>query len=259
MTDNNVEKYLEVLWFSEKEAKIYLSLLRWWISTGWDIAKDTNISRSTVYQVLWTLITKNIVFSTIKNNIKVYIAEEPNKILLNLEKDIQQTERKKKIFQSIYPDILKIKNIDYYKPKVIFFEWVESYIKLLDDVLKSWEKEIFMLTPTKISSSGKNIKSKELYNYEVWVFLQERLKRKIFMNLITTKKDFWEEIIKKDPIQMRTTKLLPDDFWEIETMIIYWDNVLLLNDNHPVIWIFISDKQMKKMMHTLFYHLWNTI
>ncbi len=257
--NNNIYKYLELLWLSPKEAKIYITILRLWNCKAWLIAQKSNISRSTVYQVINNLINKKLIFKINKWKIQSYIAEEPEKILSNLNDESKQIERKKKIFNSIYPEILKIKKLNNYLPKIIYFEWINNYINLLNEVLKTWEKEIFMLSSTEIKNNPKNLKNKELHNYEVWIFLKERLKRKIFMNLITTKKDFWEEILSKDNIEYRKTKLLPENFWDIETMIIYWENLLILTDNHPIVWIYISDKQIRNMMKTFFDYLWKTI
>jgi hypothetical protein len=126
-------------------------------------------------------------------------------------------------------------------------------------VLNSWEKEIFMLTNTQIKSRhiADEVKNIELYNYEVWEFLQERLKRWIKMNLITTKYDFWDEILKTDNIYNRQTKILPENFGDTETMILYWEKVILLNDNSPIIWIFIEDYQMQTMFKNIFKFIWN--
>ena len=79
------------------------------------------------------------------------------------------------------------------------------------------------------------------------------------MNLITTRLDFWEELIRTDSQNIRETKLLSDDFWDVETLIIYWDKIILLNDNSPIIWIFIEDFQMKNMFSNIFNFIWNKL
>lgn len=254
-------KSLSLLGLSEKEANIYLTLYKLWNTRAWNIVKETWIPRATVYQILDKLVWKWYVMMLDSDNIQSYFAEEPEIILNKIKDEEEKLIRKKKIFSSLLPKIVKIKNPYFKEPKVIYFEWVNSYIDLLDDVLNSWEKEIFMITNTQIKSNhiADEVKNLEIYNYEVWDFLQERLKRWIKMNLITTRLDFWEEILKTDKEYNRETKILPDDFWDIETMIIYWEKMILLNDNSPIIWIFIEDFQMKNMLKNIFKFIWNKI
>lgn len=252
-------KSLSLLWFSEKEAEIYLTLYKLWNTKAGNIIRETSYPRSTVYQILDKLVQKWFVMTIDEWNILSYFAEEPEIILNKIKNEEDNLARKKKIFASLLPKIVKIKNPYFKDPKVIYFEWIDSYKDLLDDVLNSWEKEIFMLTNTQIKSRhiADEVKNIELYNYEVWEFLQERLKRWIKMNLITTKYDFWDEILKTDNIYNRQTKILPENFGDTETMILYWEKVILLNDNSPIIWIFIEDYQMQTMFKNIFKFIWN--
>lgn len=149
---NNIAKYLEILWFSENESKVYLSLYKMWNSVAWTIVKDTELPRSTVYQVLDKLIEKGLAFKIDKKNILNFMAEEPEKILSNLIEEERNIERKKKIFNSLAPELVKYKNPSNYIPKVSYFEWIESYINLLEEILNSKEKEIYMITNSKINA-----------------------------------------------------------------------------------------------------------
>ena len=93
----------------------------------------------------------------------------------------------------------------------------------------------------------------------MWEFLRERVKRKIKMKMITTKNDFSDNLLQSDSLELRETKILPNDFWDIESLIIYWDKVLLLTDNSPVIWIYIEDNQLKNMFINIFNFIWKSI
>lgn len=254
-------KYLELLWLSKKESKVYLSLYKMWNSVAWTIVKDTWIARATVYQILEKLIDKQLIFKIDKWNILNYMAEEPERILKNIINEEEKIKRQKKIFNSLLPELNKFKNPSTYIPKVSYFEWFESYINLLDEIFDSNEKEILMITSSEIKSKHiwDEIKNKKIYEYEMWEFLNERIERWISMKLITTKNDFSENLIKNDIIEIRETKILPENFWDVESLIIYWETVLLLTDNSPIIWIYIEDKQLKKMFINMFNFIWNKI
>jgi hypothetical protein len=65
--------------------------------------------------------------------------------------------------------------------------------------------------------------------------------------------------IQKDIIEKRTTKILPPDFWDVESLVIYGDKILLLTDNTPVIWIYIEDLQLRNMFKNIFHFIWKKI
>jgi len=257
----NILNSLSLIWLSENESQVYLSLYKIWNTIAWNIVKDVWIPRSTVYQVLDSLIKKQLVLKIDKWNIFHYIAEEPEKIFQNILEEEKQILRKKKIFDYILPELIKVKNPNSYKSKVIYFEWIENYISLLDDVLNSKEKEIFMITNSEITSKHiwDEIKHKAIFDYEEWDFLKERIKRKIKLHLITSKNDIWNDLILKDKLELRETKILPTDFWDVESLVIYWDKILLLTDNSPVIWIYIEDLQLKNMFKSIFDFIWKRI
>jgi hypothetical protein len=50
------------------------------------------------------------------------------------------------------PKLEKLKNQQDYTPKVVYFEGKQQYISLLDDVLESGVKQVFMITNTQINS-----------------------------------------------------------------------------------------------------------
>lgn len=257
---NDILKYLELLWLSEKESKVYLSLYKMWNSVAWMIVKDTGIARATVYQILEKLIEKWLVFKIDKWNILNYMAEEPEKILNNIIEE-ENIKRQKKIFNSLLPQLVKFKNPWNYIPKVSYFEGIDSYINLLDEIFESNEKEILMITSSEIKSKHvwDEVKHQKIHEYEMWEFLRERVKRKIKMKMITTKNDFSDNLLQSDSLELRETKILPNDFWDIESLIIYWDKVLLLTDNSPVIWIYIEDNQLKNMFINIFNFIWKSI
>lgn len=86
--------------FSEREAKVYISLLSLGETTVGPIASKTRIQHSKIYQTLEKLIDRGLVTFVIKSRTKYFSAQNP-KIILNM---IREKERK---FLDILPDLQK--------------------------------------------------------------------------------------------------------------------------------------------------------
>ncbi|MBI2044622.1 ArsR family transcriptional regulator [Candidatus Pacearchaeota archaeon] len=81
-----MEEVLKDLGFSEREIKVYLSLLELGETTVGPISASTRIQHSKVYETLEKLLNKGLVSYIIKSKTKYFSAQNP-KELLNIQKD----------------------------------------------------------------------------------------------------------------------------------------------------------------------------
>lgn len=79
-------EYLQKIGFSKLEAQIYLNLLQSSGLTGYQIAKELNISRSSVYPALESMYKKGYVM-LVQGESQSYVAEDPNALLSKLKDD----------------------------------------------------------------------------------------------------------------------------------------------------------------------------
>jgi len=75
------ERYLSELGFTEGEEKAYVALLKLGSSTTGPIAKEAEISRSKLYEVLEKLTRKGVVSHFKKNNVSRFVAAPPHRIV----------------------------------------------------------------------------------------------------------------------------------------------------------------------------------
>jgi len=87
---------LEKLGLNDKESKAYLALLELGEGNIGKIAKKSGIRRTTVYDVIESLLKKGLISSSRKNKRVVYLAEAPRK----LEQDLEE---KKMVLDRIMP------------------------------------------------------------------------------------------------------------------------------------------------------------
>jgi len=95
------KKILKDLGLTNNEIEVYLSLLRLNSGTANDISSKTGMHRQAIYDSLERLIEKGFVSYVLKNNTKYFSAVKPETIVDFLEE-------KKRNFQSLLPELLKI-------------------------------------------------------------------------------------------------------------------------------------------------------
>lgn len=176
-----LEKYLQDLGLTDKEAVIYLSMLQVDSATALDLSKKTKINRSTVYVVIESLAKKGLVSETTVGKKTQFQAESPERLETYFEKRKLQFEEQEKRLADIIPEIKSIQRNSGERPVVKYFEGSEGiisssieivgdksdtsqemYLVYPKDDLKDIfnESELLKLRQIRLS---KNIKTKVLY------------------------------------------------------------------------------------------------
>lgn len=129
-----VEEILEEIGLSEQNAKVYLSLLKLGTSLASQVAEETKINRSVVYQILDRLIKLGFVSYVIKENKRYYAATHPERLIGILK------EREERL-KSALPQLANLAKPREEKPAVEIFEGKEGMKTILLDILrvsKNW-------------------------------------------------------------------------------------------------------------------------
>lgn len=79
-------EYLQKIGFSKLESEIYIELLKGNGLTGYQIAKNLNLSRSSVYPVLESMYKKGYAL-LVEGDAQSYVAEDPNVLLRRLKEE----------------------------------------------------------------------------------------------------------------------------------------------------------------------------
>jgi sugar-specific transcriptional regulator TrmB len=254
-------KFLKELGLDENEAHIYLTLLQFGNAIAGTIIKETRLPRWTVYQVLDKLIEKNLVLKIDKDNILTYFPEDPERLLINIKKESTELNKKRDLAEKLVPHLNTLKNPYKNNPKVSYFEWEDAYYKLLDKSLEIKYWEILMITNSKYKKTNEKdaVKLETIYLYEELEFMKKRNKNNIKLRLITSESDIGKDFQFKDKNCNRETKILPPTFWEVETMVIFDNNLIIITDNYPIIWLHIEEEQFVTMMKNIFEFIWKSL
>ena len=123
------EQALRGLGLNDSEVKIYLELLKLGSSKVNDLAKRLSLPRTTVYNILDSLIAKGLVSHVIKAGVKHFEATEPNRLMLIEQEKLDN-------LKSIIPELEKAKGIIGKKPFLELYEGKEGIKTILENILR---------------------------------------------------------------------------------------------------------------------------
>jgi sugar-specific transcriptional regulator TrmB len=138
-----LESYLCQIGFKEFEAKIYVELLKLGPQAASVIAKNTNINRTTSYAIFKSLMKKGVISIYKNNNIKYFVANDPNSIIGYLDRMVKLYEYHRKQFVNSVNKFRETIKIDsnVKKPITTFVEGYEGIKNILLSFL-SHNKEV---------------------------------------------------------------------------------------------------------------------
>jgi len=114
----------------EREAKIYLALLRSKESNVTDLARKTSVNRSMLYEILDNMGKRGLVTYILKDQKRYYKPINPKKILEKLKE-------KQKVLETIMPKLLALSTQDNTAPIIEILDGKEGIKTILENILES--------------------------------------------------------------------------------------------------------------------------
>jgi sugar-specific transcriptional regulator TrmB len=130
-----IEKLLASLNFTPEETQLYLALLESGPITAGDLAKKTGTPRPSLYGFLNRLIEKGATTQSLKNGIKIFIAEQPEVITKLFRNKIEELENHKNAYENMIPALQNNMSMSFTAPRFEFFEGREGVQNVLKDLL----------------------------------------------------------------------------------------------------------------------------
>jgi len=124
-----IKESLRKYGLSEKETEVYLALLELGKAKGKEISAKTKLSRSTVYSVLEFLAAKGLVFSFDQGKIKTYAAQDPAKIVDDINNRAQS-------IKTIFPELKQLYQGAKAKPQIKYFQGISEIKEMYNNILK---------------------------------------------------------------------------------------------------------------------------
>ena len=135
---------LKKLGFSDKNATIYLTLLKTGPSSVRTLAEQSNLNRGVVYEGLKWLLEKGLVDFYEKESKQFFIAEDPSKLQQLVTVQSAELKEAEHRLADIIPELKSLHNKGGDQPIARYYEHKEIY-KILEDVLATCEESSELL------------------------------------------------------------------------------------------------------------------
>ena len=243
-----MEEELKLLGLSDVDVKVYLTLLQIGESSASDIAKHSNIPRTSVYDILERLEQEGLVSYIIKDFKKYFFAAEPKTIIQNLEST------KDKITK-ILPELEKLKNKNSYQKITTEVYTGKKGIQTILGMILEDKSDLYVL--------GGSRKSTEILPFSMGHWHKERIKRKIKVRMIYNDIPSVKDSLKKPEVKTLLGigkgwdyKFLHTDYPSPVMTVVFGGYVVLINWEEDPSAILINDEVTAKTYKQYILNLW---
>lgn len=244
---------LKGLNFTEKEISTYIGLLELGEAKAGEIARKADLNRTTMYDILSSLMKKGLVSKHKKGAQTYFEALEPKRLLSYIDREIENTTesltKKKAEVEKLLPELISKQYKDTSRPKVEFFEGEKGMREAYEDTLSAKDPILAYANVQTMHDGLPNFFPK---------YYERRADDNIFIRAILPRNKASHDRARKDGDEMRNTRFLPegDDFSpEIN---IYNDKVLIASWKEKIA-IIIESKEFADFHRTIFERLWSEL
>lgn len=230
---------------SEKEARIYISLLELEVATAFEAAKHAGINRSSAYVVLESLKKKGLVAVSEDKKVSRYVASAPDILLQSASLEAKRHQDIKAGIESVIPELKALHKDTKMKPVVKVFEGKNGLISLFEESLNSKEKKI------RIVSSVNKIY--ELLPEYIPNYIAKRTSKGIQMLGIHPWNEFAKQYMKMELPTIDKPAIIPlNKFKSPADLAIYDDKISYMTAEDGGFGVIIESKEMAEVMKNVF-------
>jgi predicted transcriptional regulator len=242
---NITPELLQSLNLSSSEAAVYLAALELGESSILEIARESGVKRSSIYNFLEELKSRGLIIETKKKKRAVFSAAPPRSLV-----EIENTRLKD--LQRLLPELEAVENKSRTKPRVTFHEGIEGIKHAYTDSFKA-KGSILGFSDF---DAGLKVMG---YDYYTDYYEPERARRKLYYRAIVRDSAETREYIKDDNRYWRESKILPGE--GVSTEINIYNDTVCLNSfraKKPFA-VLIEDKDLAQSLRYVWQQLWDRL
>jgi predicted transcriptional regulator len=246
----SLEKTLKGLDYTDKEIKVYLTLLRIGKATPAQVSRISKINRATVYSTAKSLISKGVITEDLGGKTLYLIPNSSDKLLQGIEKAKEELGNKEVLVKKAIEEISLITHDKQYPvPKLRFVE--EGDIE--DFLCENTEKWFETMKPNEPMWGFQDHGFVE--KYEKWIAWASKFAPKVnlFSNLTSVEKTI------KEKYKVREVRYLENTFFTASTWVMGEYLVMIVTQQKPFYLFEIHDKTLAHNMEEVFKQLWKKI
>lgn len=241
-----LKQFLLSAGLSEKEARVYLVLLALGRGTVSEIARQSNINRTTGYDLLDTLVSYGLIRISGKEPKQEYVAESPDAIVVFLEKRKKETEDHLQKAKSIIPQLKSIHTLTD-RPQVKFYEGSDGLQQVYEDTLTSHEEIRAYASIDDVHAALPGYFPK---------YYKRRAQKGIPIRAIFTDNREGRELSKFDVEEKRQSVFIPSDQYEFHPEINIYDDKIMIASWREKLGIIIESAEIAEAMKKIYELAW---
>jgi len=244
----NLEKTLKDLGFSDKKSAIYLALLELGEASIIEIARKSDIKRTTVYNILPKLTADGLDKKGVKSKKTIFYVDDPRKIKTELEEKLHKA-------NTLLPELLAIQNILPNKPKITFYEGLGGMKDLYRDTLNSLSPGDTLLSFTGLT----DFKHLMPQDFADW-YIAERAHKKIRIKVIASDSETARAWKSAAQAELREIKIITDQKIKFDADTeIYGHKIALISYKENFMGVIIESVEISQMQRMSFELMWNLL
>jgi len=197
------EQVLTQTGLSNSEVQVYELLLKEGELPAHDVISGARLKRGTAYNVLRSLKKKGLLEEFEKHKKSYFRLEPPSRLRDYVETQKRRIEESAGMLEGVLPQLISQYSLVLGKPGVRFYEGFDG-IKAVHQQILAEQKEI--LAYVFIDEEAE----KPLEDFWKWYF-RERIKKRIHVRAITADNAAGLDYKSRDDVELRETKLVPQD------------------------------------------------
>ena len=247
MKNDKLVSSLSEFGLEENEAKVYLSALSLGSTTILKIARETEIKRTTVYEVVDSLIAKGLMKKEVHGFKTLYAAEHPER----LENALEQ---KRAALTRLLPELEGIFNLKGTEAAIKYYEGLRAIENIYDDLLADLKPHDFYYAISNIA---------EWQGLDEEFFLKNHVEKRTSMR-IDTKLLFVDSPVAKRRKELERNyneevKLLPADSDFHVDLVVTPYKLVMFQLKNPLVAIVIENKSIIGIQKAMFEMIWKSI
>lgn len=240
-------KKFTIFGLTEKEAKVYVTLLELGVSFVTDIAHTSNVNRSSVYVILEELLNKGLVSICEEKNKIQYKAEPPERLIQMLEMRANDTMKAVEEARKILPQLKSLYTGVGVKPRVSFYEGEKGLISVYEDTLSSKET-----IRAYASIENMHLALKEYFP----AYYQRRAAKGIHIRSVHPDTPEARERVTHDNEEARDSALVPHEEYDFSPEINIYDNKIVFMSLREKFGLIIESEELATAMKKIFELSW---
>ena len=236
---------LKELGLKEKEASVYLASLALGATTILKLSKQSEVSRTTIYEVIDALEKKGLMKKEIKGLKTLYAPEHPERLENTLEV-------KRNLLQKVLPELEGKYHLKSTESAIKYYEGLNAIKNVYNDLLKDLKIHDFYYAISNIKEWQELDEDFFLKNH-----VEKRAEKGIETKLLFTDSDLAQKRKQTERNYNEEIKLLPKDSNIHVDIVITPYKLVMFQLHEPLVALVIENKTMINTQKALFEILWN--